>query len=226
MGTNSGLAEIVRELAQTTVELDPVLRMKADQQVVKVMASTATKLNFLLSWALIVSVSANGILGWMAATPDRQYFAADHGTIVPLVPLKEPYREAADVIQFAKDQLNKSFSLDFLNWRMQLEGSRSGYTAEGFKSLIASLQKAEVLDTVKNKRMNLSSTVGTGVLVQEGEQDGKFVWVVEVPVELRMSGQTSQLPPQKFLATVRVERIPTRSSVGGIGISQIVTKPL
>ena len=142
-----------------------------------------------------------------------------------MIPLSQPYRKAADVIQTARDTVTRSFTMDFLNWRGQLEDVRGGYTREGFKSFLKSLDTTKVLDTIKGRRMNMSVTAGTGVLTKEGVEEGRYVWYIEMPIEVRLTGQTSELPSQKFLALVRMERIPTLDAIEGIGVGQLVTRP-
>ena len=203
----------------------PTVRMMKDRHHIQMIAGSSVKLNFVLAGALALSIATNSVLGWFAAHPDRQYFAADNGRIFPLIPMSQPYRKAADVIQYARDTVNRSFTLDFLNWRQQLEDTRSSYTREGFKSFIASLESSGVLDSVRVRRMNMSITASTGVLTREGIENGIYVWYVEVPVEVKLAGQTSELPPQHFLATIRVERVPTLDSIEGIGVGQLVTRP-
>lgn len=220
------LGAIAGQLHRTEDAIAPVVRMKKDRKHIQFISGSSVKMNFILAFTLLLSVAGNGVLGWYAAHPDRQYFASDNGRIFPLIPMSQPYRKAADVIQFAKDTMNHSFSMDFLNWRQQLEDARPSYTKDGFKSFIASLQASGVLDTVRDRRMNMSVTAGTGVLTKEGVEDATYVWYVEVPIELKLAGQTSGLPAQRFLATVRVERVSTLDSIEGIGVGQLVTKPL
>ncbi|WP_321959367.1 DotI/IcmL/TraM family protein [Burkholderia cenocepacia] len=224
--TSEQLTELASQLHQTADAVEPAVRMEKDRKHVQFIAGSSVKLNFILATALLVSVVANGVLGWRAFNPDRQYFASDNGRIFPLIPMSQPYRKASDVIQYAKDTMNRSFTMDFLNWRQQLEDVRGNYTRDGFKSLIASLQASGVLTTVRDRRMNMSITAGTGVLTKEGVEDGVYVWYVEMPIEIKLSGQTSDMPSQRFLATVRIERVSTLDSIEGIGVGQTVTKPL
>jgi intracellular multiplication protein IcmL len=53
-----------------------------------------------------------------------------------------------------------------------------------------------------------------------------YFWTIEIPIQIKLTGQISELPTQRFLATVRVERIDTLDSIEGIGAAQLVTKPL
>jgi intracellular multiplication protein IcmL len=220
------LAELTSRLHQTADAVAPAARMENERRRIGFISVSSIKLNYILAVGLSLSLVLNCVLGWFAVHPDRQYFASHNGRIFPLIPMSQPYRKAADVIQYAKDTINRSFTLDFLNWRQQLEDTRQNYTRDGFKSFISSLQTSGVLDTVRNRRMNMSITAGTGVLTKEGVENSIHVWYVEVPIEVKLSGQTLELPSQRFLATVRVERVSTLDSIEGIGVSQLVTKPL
>ena len=220
------LAELAGRLHQTEDAIAPAVRVAKGRKFLNWLTGSSVKLNFILSGTLLVSVTANCVLGWFAVHREREYFATDNGRMFPMIAMSQPYRKAADVIQYAKDTMNRSFTLDFLNWRQQLEDVRPSYTRDGFKSFIASLQASGVLATVRDKRMNMSITAGTGVLTKEGIQDGVYVWYVEVPIEVKLAGQTTELPPQRFLATVQIERVTTLDSIEGIGVGQLVTKPL
>jgi len=222
---DTGLKEVAASLKKTANAFDPALKIDQERKQISHLASSFVKATFGLIIALILSLAANGYLAWVATHIDREYFASDNGRIFPLVPLSQPYQKAASVIQYARDTVNQTFTLDFLNWREQLEGVRARYTAPGFKSIVDSLQASGMLGTVRDKRMNMSITAGTGVLTKEGIENGIYIWIVEVPIEIKLAGQTTELPAQKFTAIIRVERIPTLDSIEGIGVAQIVTKP-
>lgn len=217
--------EIREELKKTEYAVDPAVQMVKEKSRLSRMAISSVKLNFIFAIILLISVSGNIVLGWYAVHHERLYFAADNGRFSPLVPTTEPYRKPAEVIQYTKNCLNRSFSMDFLNWQQQLEDVRECYTTKGFKSYLNSLDKSGFLDTVENKRMNMTITTSTGVLAKEGEIDGVYIWIVEVPIEIRIVGQTKQIPAQKFLAIVRIERVSTADSIGGISVGQVITKP-
>ncbi len=220
------LAEIVRRLAMTQDSMEVPVRLEKDRRFLSRVTGSSVKLNFVLSWGLIMSIGLNCALGYFAVHPVREYFATDNGRMFPMIPMSKPYRKTADVIQYATDTLNRSFTLNFQDYRQQLEDNRASWTREGFKSFLDNLQGSGVLASVKERRMNMSITAGTGVLVKEGLKDGVYYWVVQMPVEVKLVGQTNELPPQRYLATVRVERISTLDSIEGIGLSQLITRPL
>lgn len=220
------LDEIVRRLAQTRDAVEAPARLEKDRRYLNRVAGSSVKLNFVLSVGLVMSIGLNCALGYFAVHPDRQYFATDNGRMFPMIPMSRPYRKTADVIQYAADTLTRSFTLNFQDYRQQLEDNRARWTKAGFKSFLDNLQSSGVLASVKQRRMNMSITAGTGVLVKEAIQDGVYLWVVQMPIEVKLVGQTNELPPQRYLATVKVERVSTLDSIEGIGLSQLITRPL
>jgi intracellular multiplication protein IcmL len=219
------LASVARQLHSTEDVVLPATRAELGRRLMAWLARSSVKLNFLLAVALVLSLIGNLLLGWAAVHPVREYFGVDNGRIFPLIPLSRPYRKPPDVIQFAKDTLTRSFTLDFNNWQAELEDVRSRYDREGFKSYLLALQKSGILESVRSKRMNMSLTTGTGVLVKDGLEDGVYVWYIEAPIEVKLAGQTSEMPPQRFRATVRVTRVPTLDSIEGIAVGQLITQP-
>ena len=81
------------------------------------------------------------------------------------------------------------------------------------------------LASVRERRMNMSITTGTGVLVREGVENGVYTWYVEAPIEIKLAGQTTDMPSQRFKATVRIDRSSTLDNIEGIEAAQVITKP-
>lgn len=223
--TEQQLRELVSGLKQTRDAVDPVVRMDNDRKHVSSIAGALAKSNLLTHWMLAGSIGLNLFLGWYAVHPDRQYFAADHGRIFPMVPLSQPYRKASDVIQFARDNLNRSMTINFQQYRQQLEDARGYWTTQGFKVFLEQIQKAGYLEMVKTKRMNMTITAGTGVITKSGVQDGIAFWDVEMPIDVKLVGQTTEQPTQTFIAKLHVTRVDTLDSIEGIGLDGIVTVP-
>ncbi|MBU2708741.1 DotI/IcmL family type IV secretion protein [Zooshikella marina] len=219
------LDEVRNVLTQTVNTVDPAAKANEERKRVAKVTTAAVKLNIILASVLLVSVSANCVFGWFAIHRERQYFAADNGRYTQLVPLNRPYRKVSGIIQYAKDTINRSFSLDFLNWRQQLEDVRPLYTKSGFKQYLDALEKGKYIKYLEKDLMNITITSSTGVVSKEGLVNGVYVWIIEIPIEVKVAGQSKQLTPQKFVAHVRVERVSTLESVGGISVGQIITKP-
>lgn len=220
------LREAIVQLAQTHDAVAPAVAAAQEQGRLRRWTGGILKSNYLLACALVI-LSITNAVGWFyALNPVREYFAADNGRILPLIALSVPYRTQAEVIQYVSGALNRSLALDFLNWRAQQETVREKFTKNGFASYLKALEDAGIMDRIKKQRMNLTNSAFTGVVTWEGLNQGIYTWVVQIPIELRLVGQNTELPTQRFLAIVRVLRTTTLDSIEGIAIEQIVTAPM
>ncbi|ANY18530.1 DotI/IcmL family type IV secretion protein [Bordetella pseudohinzii] len=220
------LREAIAKLAQTFDAVSPAVAAARHENRLRRWTGGILKSNCLLSAALLVLAVTNAAGWYFALNPVREYFAADNGRILPLVPLSAPYRASPEVIQYVSATLNQALALDFLNYQQDQERVRGRFSKAGFASYLEALEKSGIMDRVRKQRMNLTNSTFTGVVTWEGLNAGVYTWIVEVPVELRLVGQNSELPTQKFRATVRVSRTSTLDSTEGIAIVQIVTAPM
>nr|WP_172687548.1 DotI/IcmL/TraM family protein [Pseudomonas syringae]ARO44778.1 IncI1 plasmid conjugative transfer protein TraM (DotI) [Pseudomonas syringae pv. actinidiae] len=219
------LHDLARTLHQNIDAISPIEQEQKSRKRISDLASSLVKSNMILTWGLVASVGLNVLLGWFAVHPDRQYFAADGTRVVRLIPLSEPYLTPADVIQFARDAINRSLTINFQQYRGQLEAAREDWTREGFKQFLQQLEAGGYLDAIKTKRMNMTVTAGTGVIVSDRLVDNIWVRKVELPIEIKLTGQVTEQPPQSFIALVTVTRIPTLDSLAGVALDNIVIKP-
>lgn len=206
-------------------DIDPVTSMIQDSEEQRSIARSSLKVSCILGYALAVSVTVNLYLGYAAVNHYVRYFAFDHGRLTDMHPLNKPYYTPADVIQFGSDTLINTLSLDFVNWRHQLEMARPDFSTKGFASMIKQLQANGMLDLVKKQRMNMTVTAGTGVLTKQGIEDGAFTWVIETPITIKLAGQTSQLADQKFIATMHIHQVDPALKPQGIEVTLLVTRP-
>ena len=220
------LRKAIVQLAQTHDAVAPAVAAAQEQGRLRRWTGSILKSNYLLACTLLILSMTNAVGWFYALNPVREYFAADNGRILPLVALSAPYRTQAEVIQYVSGALNRSLALDFLNWRAQQETVREKFTKNGFASYLKALEDAGIMDRIKKQRMNLTNSAFTGVVTWEGLNQGVYTWVVQIPIELRLVGQNTELPTQRFLATVRVLRTTTLDSIEGIAIEQIVTTPM
>lgn len=218
------LAELSKSL-KTQSEQNPLQEVLNRAEAAIAGARKAIAISVLLGYTVALSVTANTYLVWKLANVEKEYFGLDNGRIIPLVPLSAPYRAPKDVINFTRDGLANVFSLSWNNYQKELEGARNSFTTSGFESVLNELASKGYLEKIKNERMNLSSTFGTGVLVKQGVLNGQYIFVLEIPMTLRLAGSNTQYPELRLIARVTVTRIPTSISSDGIAISRVVTQP-
>lgn len=223
--SESDLQRAAAKLHKTRNTIDAASRVLKDALEKKSLVRTVIGAVLLLGLSNISFAVFTGISLWYALHLQPAYFASDNGRIFPLVPLSVPYVKQSDVIKFAKETMEASNSLDFSHYQAQMEAVRPRYTREAFADYIKGMKSNGTLALIISKRMNLTSATGTGVLLEEGNLDGVYQWVVKFPLSLKMVGQNTELSEQKLYAMVRVVRVSTLDNIQGIGVRSIVTKP-
>lgn len=155
--------------------------------------------------------------------PKPEYFASTQdGRVVPLTPLSEPLMNHDAILLFATTAAQKSFVLDFNNYRGQLQGVRSYYTNAGYKSFMDSLESSGLISKITTKRMVASAVpVEAPIIEKEGVAGGIYYWIVGMPVAIMLQGQSERLP-MNVLLRLRIERLPTVDNPRGIGVGQMV----
>ncbi|RMT25574.1 TraM protein [Pseudomonas amygdali pv. mori] len=173
--------------------------------------------------ALVLSVSVNGYLGWQVAHPPVKYFAAEGGRVTKIIPTDKPGHSRRDVSAFGADTIRQSFTLDFVHYRDQMTQLGERYSEVGFQDYYKALVASNVLKAVKDQRMNLWVDVGPGVIRGSGTIGDKFAWEYQYPVTLKLDGQQSGSPPQRFIFTLRIQQTDVRVKNAGLEVTQVIT---
>jgi len=71
--------------------------------------------------------------------------------------------------------------------------------------------------------MNLSVDVGPGVIRSRGAPGGIFTWEFQYPVTLKLDGQQSSSPAQRFIFTQRIQQTDVRVKNAGLEVTQVIT---
>lgn len=173
--------------------------------------------------ALVLSVCVNGYLGWMVAHPDVKYFATEDGRVTKVIPTDIPGHSRSEVAAFGADTIRESFTLDFLHYREQMSRLGERYSELGFQDYYKALTTSNVLKAVKDQRMNLWVDVGPGVIRSSGKLGDKYAWEFQYLVTLKLDGQQSTSPPQRFIFTQRIQQTDVRVKHAGLEVTQVIT---
>lgn len=173
--------------------------------------------------ALILSICLNGYLGWMVANPPVKYFTTENGRIVKVNPTDKPGYSQTDVAKFGADTIRDSFTLDFVHYRDQMTRTGERYSELGYQDYYKALTTSNVLAAVKTQRMNLSVDVGPGVIRSRGTPGGIVTWEFQYPVTLKLEGQQTSSPAQRFIFTQRIQRVDERTKNAGLEVTQVIT---
>jgi|SRR5471030_2513968 len=175
------------------------------------------------SVALIMSMCLNGYFGWLVAHPPIKYFTTENGRIVEVHPTDKPAYSQTDVAQFGADTIRESFTLDFVHYRDQTTKLGERYSEQGYADYYKALTTSNVLASVKTQRMNLSVDVGPGVIRSRGKPGGVVTWEFQYPVTLKLEGQQTSSPAQRYIFTQRIQRVLENEKSAGLEVTQVIT---
>ncbi|MEX6666880.1 DotI/IcmL/TraM family protein [Pseudomonas sp. W2-17] len=173
--------------------------------------------------ALVLAIVVIGILGWQVAHPPVLYFTTENGRIVPVKPKSEPAFSDNDVAAFGADTIRDSFTLDFIHWQDQINRVKEDYDDVGYSGYFTALNSSNILASVKNQRMNLSVDVGPGRIRAKGQQGDIYAWEYQYPVTLKLDGQVTGSPAQRFIFTQRIQRTDVDVKPKGLEVVQLIS---
>lgn len=178
----------------------------------------------LLCLALMVSVGGNVVLA--LRNPQPQYFAQDiqSGTLTPLLPLDKPIQNRGVVVQHVADTLAALNSIDFKNYRSQLDRAGRNFTASGWKRYMQEFTDTGTLEAMEKRQLVLSGVVSEPpVVTAEGDMFGVHYWDVQVPFKVAWSG-AGYNQTLSYVAIAKVVRVPQTENPKGIAVGQLVVR--
>lgn len=188
-------------------------------------AETLVKISLMLSATVLILAVGNAVLIWNVLNPPVKYFSTEDGRITEFIPTNEPAWTQNDAADFGSRTLMKALNLDFVHYREQISSVAPGFSEDGHGSYIQALEISNILSTIKNERMNLTASIGAGVVTKRGNlADGTWIWVIQYPVKLRLVGQATARPEQSFTFEVTIQRVDPRKKAAGMEIRQMISR--
>ena len=149
-------------------------------------------------------------------------YAAEPAAQAPAAaaPLDQPGMDTAALTSWISLAVADFMTYSHEDYERRLQQSSGYFTKAGWKSYTDALQKARVLESVAAQKQTVTAQVTSPpVIIQDGVLDGKFRWVISLPVTLcYKSAAASRFDPLKL--TLVVERASEEDAPGGIGIVQ------
>jgi intracellular multiplication protein IcmL len=194
--------------------------LTAPSQVAKLVRVT-----FLVAVIALVTSITSFVGVYLAFTKKPIVIAAtDQGRIIEAVPLNKPYVTDSRVLSYAEECTRRSFSHDFVNFRMTLAEASRCFSSQGVKQYQESMDA--MLKELREKRMIMSTSVDPPVVVTTAEIDGRATWVVQAKIKLFREGQRERVTPQSYVVTMRIIRVDLEENVRGIAINEFNAKPV
>jgi intracellular multiplication protein IcmL len=154
---------------------------------------------------------------------EYKFFATTtDGRIISIVPLNEPYVTDGSLVAFVADTTKRVLTLSFSDFRQRLQDVAYNFTPNGWETFSKALTNARILELIETRKMVTEMTIlSAPEIIQKGEVNGVYVWILQMPVTLTFKGEQS---PQDLRGRlrVRISRVSTLQHPKGIGIDQFI----
>ena len=174
------------------------------------------------------------ILGLIAAMffviqvhqPENRYFATtEDGRLIPMVALTEPNLSNPALMSWVAQSTTEVMTFGFADYRRRLQEASRNFTRRGWESFTQALQRSRIIESVEqNQQVITAAPAGAPILEQEGVVNGRYQWVVQIPMVLSYQAG-SKTRRDNLLITLVVVRVPRLESPNGVGIEQWIAVP-
>ncbi|ODN43851.1 type IVB secretion system apparatus protein IcmL/DotI [Piscirickettsia litoralis] len=170
-------------------------------------------INFLLLVAFVVSLSLR---------PEPKYFATtSNGQLIRLHSLASPVVNDSSVISWLSDNIPNINTLDFLNYRSEIQQKRKYFTKYGWEQYLKAFKP--IVEKVRDNKYIVRAVLSdVPVVTQKGKIDGVYSWRLQIPLLITYQKGGSK-DTQHVVWTVLVQRSNEYANTL-FGISQIIQK--
>lgn len=158
--------------------------------------------------------------------PENRYFATtEDGRLIPMVPLSEPNLSTPALMSWVAQATTEVMTFGFNDYKRRLQEASRNFTKTGWESFTTALQRSRIIEMVdQNQQVVTAAPQGAPILQQEGIVQGRYQWIVQVPMALTYQSG-SQTRSDYLMITVVVVRVSRLESPNGVGIEQWIAVP-
>lgn len=180
----------------------------------------------LIVLALVNVLLLGGIAYKVTHPMPPQYFATTaDGRMIALHPLSDPVVSDDYVLQWTSNAIRKTFTLDYVHWRQQLQDASTSFTPGGWKDFVQALKKSNNLKTLTDLKMVSSAKItGAPTITQKAIIDGTYAWKIQVPIMVTFENKARQIP-MPLDVTLIVVRVPVQHDPDRIAINNFLPEP-
>jgi len=180
----------------------------------------------ILKLALLQTVVIIGLIGAMLFVvhihqPENRYFATtEDGRLIPMVALNEPNLSTPALMSWVAQAATEVMTFGFNDYRRRLQESSRNFTRRGWESFTKALQQSRIIEMVEaNQQVVTAAPRGAPVLDREGVVQGRYQWIVQLPMVLTYQSG-AQKRSDSLMITIVVVRVSRLESPNGVGIEQ------
>jgi intracellular multiplication protein IcmL len=170
---------------------------------------------------IIVVLVITFIVYMNASKPADHYFATTaDGRIMQLVPLDRANMNTSALMSWVAQSSTENMTFGFHDYHRRMQQSSRHFTRHGWESFTNALQKSRIVESVEASQQVVTAQPRSApVLVQEGVFNGKYRWVVDLPLMVSyLAGSVSRT--DNLVIRLVVDRVPSLENPNGVGIEQ------
>lgn len=181
---------------------------------------------FSLFLMFVLVFSLLGFALYQRATPPPPvYFATTpDGQPIPIIPLNEKLHPADFVLEWAKQAVVATYSLDFVSYRQTLQQAQIYFTWQGHLDFMEAYRISNNLDAIRVRKQIVSAEIrGPGQVTSEGlNANNVYSWGLTIPVTFIYQNSDGEVIRQMGKTLLKVERDSLLRHPEGLAIAQLV----
>lgn len=153
--------------------------------------------------------------------PENRYFATtEDGRLIPMVALNSPNLSRPALMSWAAQASTEVMTFGHHDYRRRLQEASRNFTNRGWASFTEALENSRLIESIEANRQVLTAAPrGAPVLQQEGMVNGRYQWIIQIPMVLAYESG-SRVQNSNVLVTLVIVRVPRLESSSGVGIAQ------
>jgi intracellular multiplication protein IcmL len=168
------------------------------------------------------------VLLYLIKNPTRPlFFATDNvGRLIHVVPINIPNMTFDEVVAWSTSAVESAFSMDYINYRSQLQDAEKYFTNYGWNNFMSTLTASNNLVALRNRQMVvMAKVVGQPTVDRQGLMGSGYAWKFTMPVLV-----TYSLPPyddqhqfsNALSVSVIIQRQQALQGYKGLGVVQMI----
>lgn len=153
---------------------------------------------------------------------DRYFATTADGRIMQLVPLDQPNMSPAELMSWVATAATEVMTFGYHDYQRRLQFSSRHFTRRGWESFTNALQRVRIIDSVQQLQQVVTAAPRSApILVQQGVLNGKYRWLIKMPLQVSYKSGT-QSRTDNIMLNLVVERVSSLENPNGVGIEQWV----
>lgn len=162
---------------------------------------------------------------YRTAPPPKYFPTSADGVPIQPVPLNDPFHPTDYVINWAQNAILRIYSLDFVNFRLNLQESQIFFTTKGFLEFKHAYYISNNLLAVQRKKEVVSAAItGQAVVQSEGvsPETGIYRWNLNIPVTITYQNSANEVINQVGRILMWVQRASLLIHAEGLAIDSLI----